>query len=129
MVKILCQGKSKEFHKVLHKRTLTVLGAIQIHSILLVVSPAFELKTMTMAIVLFMQLQNCRTPLYWASLSGHRAVVELLLKNGADVYITSEVTEITLTQCWFMYRSVCMFMIVHLSSHSCQTGIFLGCSH
>ncbi|CAI8024817.1 GA-binding protein subunit beta-1, partial [Geodia barretti] len=33
----------------------------------------------------------CRTPLYWASFYDHRAVVELLIENGADVNICNEV--------------------------------------
>ena len=35
--------------------------------------------------------QTGKTPLYWASISGHRAVVELLLQNGADINIVDEV--------------------------------------
>ena len=35
--------------------------------------------------------QESRTPLYWASFYGHRAVVELLLENGADISICNEV--------------------------------------
>ena len=37
-----------------------------------------------------------------ASLSGRIAVVEVLLKNDADVHITDEVTELPLTQCEHM---------------------------
>ena len=36
-------------------------------------------------------IQDGSTPLYWASLYGHTAVVELLLLNNADVSICDEV--------------------------------------
>ena len=35
--------------------------------------------------------QTGRTLLLWASFSGHRAVVELLIENGADTNIADEV--------------------------------------
>ena len=35
--------------------------------------------------------QTGGTPLHWASFNGHRAVVELLLENGADTNIADEV--------------------------------------
>ena len=34
----------------------------------------------------------CRIPLYCTAMNGHRAVVELLLKNGAEVHIAEEIT-------------------------------------
>ena len=35
--------------------------------------------------------QTGGAPLFWASRRGHRAVVELLLENGADTNIADEV--------------------------------------
>ena len=38
-----------------------------------------------------LRTQTGKTPLYCASISGHRAVVELLLDNDADTNISDEV--------------------------------------
>ena len=39
-----------------------------------------------------MSLQDCDTPIHYASANGHKAVVEVLLKAGADHSIKNSVS-------------------------------------
>ena len=42
-------------------------------------------------LIILLFIQDGSTPLLWASLYGHTAVVELLLLNNADISICDEV--------------------------------------
>ena len=42
--------------------------------------------------------QNGRTPLYWASSTGHTAVVKILMENNADINICNKVNIIIILQ-------------------------------
>ena len=55
-----------------------------------------------------MSLQRGDTPLYYASANGHKAVVEVLLKAGADHSITGSVS---MVQCTSSSSLICFIII------------------
>ena len=60
-----------------------------------------------------MSLQYGNTPLYKASDNGHKAVVEVLLKAGADHSIVGSVS---MVQCTLSSRLICFIIIYNNTS-------------
>ena len=56
-----------------------------------------------------MSLQDGDTPLHEASAIGHKAVVEVLLKAGADHSIKNSVS---MVQCMYLSSSLICFIII-----------------